>query len=85
MIAVRCIRETDGIMLISRNGIVLRTRLSEISETGRNTQGVTLMNLNRDDEVAGIAIMRGEEQRPDEGHLSQQNGHEQQGAKETAH
>ena len=86
VIAVRCIREADGIMLISRNGIVLRTRLSEISETGRNTQGVTLMNLDRDDEVAGIAIMRGEEPAAaGEGHLSQQNGREERGAKETAH
>ena len=86
VIAVRCIREADGIMLISRNGIVLRTRLSEISETGRNTQGVTLMNLDRDDEVAGIAIMRGEEpSAAGEGHLSQQNGREERGAKETAH
>ena len=88
VIAVRCIREADGIMLISRNGIVLRTRLSEISETGRNTQGVTLMNLDRDDEVAGIAIMRGEEPgtpAAHEGHLSQRNGREQRGAKETAH
>ena len=87
VIAVRCIREADGIMLISRNGIVLRTRLSEISETGRNTQGVTLMNLDRDDEVAGIAIMRGEEpgtSAAHEGHLSQRNGREQRGAKEPA-
>ena len=80
VIAVRCIQEADGIMLISRNGIVLRTRLSEISETGRNTQGVTLMNLGSDDEVAGIAIMRDEEpEQPaaSDGHLSQQNGREQ--------
>ena len=80
VIAVRCIQEADGIMLISRNGIVLRTRLSEISETGRNTQGVTLMNLGSDDEVAGIAIMRDEEpEQPaaNDGHLSQQNGREQ--------
>ena len=79
VIAVRCIQEADGIMLISRNGIVLRTRLAEISETGRNTQGVTLMNLDRDDEVAGIAIMPGEEQEQsaaNNGHLSQQNGRE---------
>ena len=79
VIAVRCIQEADGIMLISRNGIVLRTRLAEISETGRNTQGVTLMNLDRDDEVAGIAIMPDEEQEQsaaNNGHLPQQNGRE---------
>ena len=65
VIAVRCIRDDDdimfisrnGVMLISKNGIVLRTEVSEIRETGRNTQGVKLMNLDDGDEVAGIAIM----------------------------
>ena len=62
VIAVRCIRSDDEIMLISKSGIVLRTRLAEIRETGRNTQGVRLMNLEGDDEVAGIAIMIAEDE-----------------------
>ena len=69
VVAVRCITEGDefmlisknGLMLISKNGIVLRTQLSEIRETGRNTQGVIVMNLDDNDEVAGIAIMREDE------------------------
>ena len=81
--AMRCVGENDGIMLISKNGIVLRTRVAEIPETGRITQGVTLMNLKEDDEVAGIAIMREEDQADffadgvDEGGLAEQNGKEQ--------
>ena len=81
--AMRCVGENDGIMLISKNGIVLRTRVAEIRETGRITQGVTLMNLKEDDEVAGIAIMREEDQADffadgvDEGGLAEQNGKEQ--------
>jgi len=59
VIAVRCIRPEDGIVLVSKRGIVLRTQLSEIRETGRNTQGVKLMNLDEGDHVAGIAIMNG--------------------------
>lgn len=80
VIAVRCIRETDGIMLISRNGIVLRTHLAKIPATGRNTQGVTLMNLDSDDEVAGIAIMHSEDQdrlAANDDNPSQQNGKKQ--------
>lgn len=61
VIAVRCVKTEDEIMLISKSGIVLRTRLSEISEIGRNTQGVKLMNLDDNDEVAGIAIMLAED------------------------
>jgi DNA gyrase subunit A len=54
---MRCISADDDIMLITRYGVVLRTRLHEIRETGRNTQGVTLMDLQDGDEVVGIAIM----------------------------
>ena len=61
VVAMRCMTEEDGIMLISKKGIVLRTHLTEIRETGRSTQGVTLMNLSGDDEVAGIAIMQGDD------------------------
>jgi DNA gyrase subunit A len=57
IVAMRCIKESDGIMLLTRNGIVLRTSLNEIRETGRSTQGVTLMNLDDGDEVVGIAII----------------------------
>jgi DNA gyrase subunit A len=61
IVAVRCISEGDDIMLITKLGVVLRTRLHEIRETGRSTQGVTLMNLQDDDEVVGIAVMSGTE------------------------
>ena len=61
--------------LISKNGIVLRTQLSEIRETGRNTQGVILMNLGNEDEVAGIAIMR-EDYDDQDDDPSLNNGHE---------
>ena len=91
VVSVRCITEGDdimvisknGVMLISKNGIVLRTQLSEIRETGRNTQGVKLMNLENDDEVAGIAIMRDDDiealdelDGSDSEDLSQQNGND---------
>ncbi len=57
VVAVRCIGENEGIMLISQKGTVIRTNLSEIRAKGRNTEGVTVMDLDEDDEVAGIAIM----------------------------
>ncbi|MBL8165978.1 MAG: DNA gyrase subunit A, partial [Anaerolineae bacterium] len=65
IVAVRCISEGDDIMLITKLGVVLRTRLHEIRETGRSTQGVTLMNLQDDDEVVGIAVMSGTEEEID--------------------
>ncbi len=64
VVAVRSVRPGDKLMLmlITEKGKVLRTQIAEISVFGRNTQGVILMNIDEDDEVAGIAIMRGEEE-----------------------
>lgn len=45
----------DDVMLISNRGTLVRTRSDEISELGRNTQGVTLIRLGEDETLSGIA------------------------------
>jgi DNA gyrase subunit A len=62
VVAMRCISEDDGILVITRQGVVIRTRLDEIRETGRSTQGVTVMRIARTDEVVAMAIVNGEEE-----------------------
>jgi DNA gyrase subunit A len=47
--------DTDEIMLISNRGTLVRTRIDEISMIGRNTQGVRLINVARDEKLIGIA------------------------------
>ena len=76
VISVRCVTIEDEIMLISKKGIVLRTELSEIRETGRNTQGVILMKFDNGDEIAGVAIMQAE----DDSDIAGQNGFSANGA-----
>jgi len=46
--------DTDEVMLISNGGILVRTRVNEISVMGRNTQGVRLISLARDGILVGI-------------------------------
>jgi DNA gyrase subunit A len=46
---------SDQVMLITRGGIVIRTKVSEISEIGRNTQGVRLINLEEGDQLIDVA------------------------------
>jgi DNA gyrase subunit A len=46
---------SDQVMLITRGGIVIRTKVSEISEIGRNTQGVRLINLEGGDQLIDVA------------------------------
>ena len=43
-IGASLVNETDEIMLISDNGILVRTRVREVREMGRATQGVRLIN-----------------------------------------
>ena len=46
--------ERDQIMLISTGGVLIRTPVSQIREMGRSTQGVTLINLDAGEKLAGI-------------------------------
>jgi DNA gyrase subunit A len=45
---------SDEIMLISTGGVLIRTRVSDIREMGRSTQGVTLINLDDGTFLAGL-------------------------------
>ena len=48
------VSDSDEIMLISDAGTLVRTRVSEISVLGRNTQGVTLIRLNGGERMVGL-------------------------------
>jgi DNA gyrase subunit A len=45
---------SDEIMLITSGGVLVRTRVSEIREMGRATQGVTLINIDEDNHLSGV-------------------------------
>src|SRR3546814_2033387 len=45
---------SDEIMLITTAGVLVRTRVSEIREMGRATQGVTLINIDDDSSLSGV-------------------------------
>ncbi len=53
--AARVVQKADHLTIISSNGVVLRTKVNEISESGRATRGVKLINLQSGDNVASIA------------------------------
>jgi DNA gyrase subunit A len=48
------VEEQDEIMMISNAGTLVRTRVAEVSCTGRNTQGVTLIRLGEDELLVGL-------------------------------
>ena len=47
--------DADEIMLMSADGMILRARMADLREIGRNSQGVRLMNLPEDDRLVGVA------------------------------
>jgi DNA gyrase subunit A len=51
----RAVRADQEVIIVSRDGIVMRTRTDLISQQGRSTQGVAVMNVDEGDTVASIA------------------------------
>ena len=61
------VREADELMLITNKGKMVRTRVSEIRETGRNAQGVKLIDLRENEILQGIApVVANEEEEGDQ-------------------
>jgi DNA gyrase subunit A len=54
VVAARLVSEDDEIMLITTGGVLIRTRVSEVREMGRVTQGVTLIDLDAGEKLAGL-------------------------------
>ncbi len=57
VVAVRCVRETDGVMFITSGGMLIRTACGNISRIGRNTQGVRVVRLKEDDRLIAAALV----------------------------
>ena len=54
VVAATLVHKDDEIMLITDKGVLVRTRVSEIREMGRATQGVTLIALDEGAELSGL-------------------------------
>ena len=54
VVAARLVQDNDEIMLITTGGVLIRTRVNEIRELGRATQGVTLIALDAGEKLAGL-------------------------------
>jgi DNA gyrase subunit A len=61
VVGVLPVRDSDDLMLITLQGMVTRIKASEIRVTGRNTQGVRVINPNEGDKLASVAKVAREE------------------------
>jgi DNA gyrase subunit A len=55
LVGALTVRENDEIMLITNKGQMIRTRVKEIREAGRNTMGVKLINLKESEKLQAVA------------------------------
>jgi DNA gyrase subunit A len=61
LVQAKVVQDAEEVTIISRGGIVMRTKVASISVQGRATQGVKIMDLEKDDSVAAIARIPAEE------------------------
>ena len=54
LLAAQLVMKEDEIMLITTGGVLIRTRVAEVREQGRSTQGVRLINLDDNTKLAGL-------------------------------
>lgn len=81
VVGATLVHENDEVMFISEQGVLVRTRVSEIREMKRATQGVTLINLDDGDILCGLQpIVESEEEGEDGGEAenssSSENGND---------
>ncbi len=55
LMGIRDVRDGEELMVITRGGIMIRMALDDVSQQGRNTQGVRIINLKGKDSVGSIA------------------------------
>ena len=61
VIGMKLVGDNDEVMFISEKGILIRTRVSEIRETGRNAAGVRLIKLDEGDKLVAMAKVEADE------------------------
>ena len=67
LISIKNVTDEDDVMIINKSGVAIRLQLSDLRTMGRNTQGVKLINLKGNDEIAAVAkvIRQDEEDAPE--------------------
>ncbi len=61
IVAFKTVDNAHDLMIITNSGIVIRLPISQISQTGRVTQGVRLINLKDEQKVATVSVIEPEE------------------------
>ena len=64
VVGMKAVCDDDELMLITEKGILMRTRVSEIRETGRNASGVRLIKIDDGDRLVAMAKIDADPEKP---------------------
>ncbi|MFS0784104.1 DNA gyrase subunit A [Bacillus sp. 1P06AnD] len=84
LVAIKTVTGEEDLMIISAAGVIIRMTVRDISQTGRNTQGVKLIRLGEEDNeyVSTVAIVEPEEESEDAENEEMVNEESQEGTEE---
>ena len=60
--ALKIVKGDEDLLVITKNGILIRISLNQVSRTGRNTSGVRIINLNEGDYVSSVTLVPHQEE-----------------------
>lgn len=58
---MKAVNADEDLLIVTNKGVIIRTPIHQISQTGRATQGVKLIRLTEDQAVSSVAIVEHEE------------------------
>ncbi|MBZ0242980.1 MAG: hypothetical protein K8F24_07185, partial [Bacteroidales bacterium] len=74
LISIKDVTDSDDLMIINKSGLTIRIAVASLRVMGRATQGVRLINLKEDDEIAAVAKVTAEDEEAIEVEILDENG-----------
>lgn len=72
LVDVKIVRPGEEMMIMSEEGVAVRTSVSGVSKQGRSTQGVHVMKVADNDKVSAVAITKAKMSKPKEGEITEE-------------
>jgi len=66
LIAIKSVQDDSDLIIITRSGILIRMSVADLRVMGRATQGVRLINLRDDDQIAAVTTVKKDEEEDEE-------------------
>ena len=57
LVAMKNVTEDNDLLIITQSGLIIRMAVSDIAQSGRNTQGVKLINIRDNDSIASVSVV----------------------------